>query len=111
MRDEEETDADGGTTGHVRTKPGHKLKRLAPEEVIRRAGRQLHHLLGHELESVSALRRLDRGWEVDVEVVELERIPDTMSVLATYHVELDPRGTLVGYTRTRRYARGQIDTR
>jgi hypothetical protein len=46
-----------------------------------------------------------------VEVTEIEKVPDTMSVMASYRVALDPEGRLVGYERTRRYARGQIDRR
>jgi hypothetical protein len=51
----------------------------------------------------------DQGWELHVEVVELERIPETTSVLATYAVRLDSAGRFLGYERLRRYTRGQID--
>ncbi|CAM5480354.1 hypothetical protein SPURM210S_01831 [Streptomyces purpurascens] len=44
-----------------------------------------------------------------MEVVELERVPDTMTIMATYRVTLDPQGLLLGYERVRRYARGQLD--
>jgi len=58
---------------------------------------------------VSAFGKTDEGWELDVEVVELERIPDTTSVLASYKVRLEQNGEFVGYERLRRYSRGQID--
>ncbi len=44
-----------------------------------------------------------------MEVVELERIPETTSVLASYHVVLDQEGQLVSYQRGRRYRRAQVD--
>ncbi|MEK9521613.1 gas vesicle protein [Streptomyces sp. NPDC087908] len=70
---------------------------------------QLAKLLGRVPESVSSLKPVDTGWEAQVEVVELERIPDTTSVLASYRVSLDGKGTLISFERTRRYSRGMID--
>ncbi|MEU4089849.1 gas vesicle protein [Streptomyces aureus] len=78
---------------------------------IRSALEQLGLLLGRTPESVSAIRPSDDGWEADVEVLELERIPETTSVMATYRVTLDGEGELVAYERKRRYTRGQIDRR
>jgi hypothetical protein len=76
---------------------------------MKSASEQLSQLLGRPPESVSSLRPTDDGWEAQVEVVELVRIPDTTSVLASYRVSLDENGELVSYERTRRYTRGLID--
>lgn len=76
--------------------------------VVRQARQQLEELLGKETESISAFRTTDDGWQINVEVVEVARIPDTTSILATYSVQLDTHGELVGYERVARYARGQI---
>ncbi|MER6096514.1 gas vesicle protein [Streptomyces sp. NPDC001728] len=70
---------------------------------------QLAKLLGRPPESVSSLKPTDSGWDAQVEVMELERIPDTTSVLASYKVSLDEEGTLISFERTRRYTRGMID--
>jgi hypothetical protein len=78
---------------------------------IRSAAEQLQELLGRAPESVSALKPTEDGWEAEVEVLELERVPETTSVMATYRVTLDKEGDLVAYERTRRYTRGQIDRR
>ncbi|MFF4896261.1 gas vesicle protein [Streptomyces sp. NPDC001068] len=78
---------------------------------MRSAAGQLEELLGRTPESVSAIRPTEEGWEADVEVLELERVPETTSVLGTYHVTLSARGELLAYERTRRYTRGQIDRR
>ena len=59
-------------------------------------------------ESISAFKATEDGWQLSVEVVEVARIPDTTSILATYSVQLDSHGELVGYERLGRYARGQI---
>ncbi|MEU9384617.1 gas vesicle protein [Streptomyces sp. NPDC048279] len=78
---------------------------------MRSAAGQLEELLGRTPESVSAIKPTEEGWEADVEVLELERIPETTSVLGTYHVTLSARGELLAYERIRRYTRGQIDRR
>ncbi|MEU6511505.1 gas vesicle protein [Streptomyces sp. NPDC046942] len=78
-------------------------------EAMRGAARQLAELLGRAPDSVSALKPTDDGWEAEVEVVELERVPDTSSVMASYKVVLDPAGKLVAYERTGRYTRAQVD--
>lgn len=76
---------------------------------MRQAAQQLSELLGRPPESVSALRPTEDGWEASVEVLELERIPDTTSILASYKVLMDVEGELISYERTRRYSRGMID--
>ncbi|MFF3325612.1 gas vesicle protein [Streptomyces sp. NPDC002889] len=78
-------------------------------EVLRHACSQLAELTGMAAESVSSLARTDDGWALRIEVLELSRVPDTMSLLATYEVELDQEGELTGYRRVRRYERGRAD--
>ncbi|EMF29870.1 gas vesicle synthesis protein [Streptomyces gancidicus BKS 13-15] len=80
-------------------------------EVLRQARAQLAELTGMEAESVSSFEQTSEGWVLEVEVLELERVPDTMSLMASYQVELDPDGDLTGYRRVRRYERGRADAR
>ncbi|MEV6247593.1 gas vesicle protein [Streptomyces sp. NPDC051742] len=82
---------------------------LSASSAMRSAAGQLAQLLGRPPDSVSSLKPTEDGWEAQVEVVELERIPDTTSVMASYKVALDPEGQLMSYERTRRYSRGMID--
>ncbi|KAA0930254.1 MULTISPECIES: gas vesicle protein GvpO [Streptomyces] len=84
---------------------------LRPMDVLREARAQLAELTGMEAESVSSFERTEDGWTLEVEVLELVRVPDTMSLLATYEVTLDPRGDITGYRRVRRYERGRADSR
>jgi hypothetical protein len=74
--------------------------------VAAEALRQLVELTGKDAEGVVGLDRSDDGWTVEVEVVEVRRIPNTTDVLALYEVEVDGRGSLQGYRRVRRYVRG-----
>ena len=71
-----------------------------------RAAAQLLELTGKQSEGVTGLERTDDGWTVEVEVVEVRRIPNTTDVLALYEVTTDDHGDLQGYRRLRRYARG-----
>ncbi|MCX5215253.1 gas vesicle protein [Kitasatospora sp. NBC_00240] len=85
--------------------------RVSAPHAMRYAARQLEELLGRTPESVSAVKPTEDGWQADVEVLELERVPETTSVMASYRVTLDRDGELVAYERVRRYTRGQIDRR
>ncbi|MCK7625854.1 gas vesicle protein [Streptomyces sp. RS10V-4] len=84
-------------------------QRIGAPAAMRHAAGQLAQLLGREPGAVSALKATDEGWSADVELVEIERVPDTASVMASYRVQLDAQGELLGYERLRRYARGQLD--
>ncbi|MFE4215913.1 gas vesicle protein [Streptomyces sp. NPDC056844] len=83
--------------------------RRGPEHAARAASESLERLICHPAEGVSAVRRNDDGWCVVVDVLEVPRIPDTTSLLASYEVQVDERGELVEYSRVRRYRRGSAD--
>jgi hypothetical protein len=80
-------------------------------DVMRGARDQLAELTGMTAETVSSLEQTENGWALEIEVLELSRVPDTMSLLASYQVDLDQRGELTGYRRVRRYERGRADAR
>ena len=81
--------------------------RLSGVRAATLAQQQLERLTGRPVESVSGMTRQDDGWSVTLEVVELERIPPTTDILASYRVELDADGELMGYERVSRYYRNQ----
>ncbi|ELP68191.1 gas vesicle protein [Streptomyces turgidiscabies] len=80
-------------------------------EIMRGARDQLAELTGMTAETVSSFEQVENGWSLEIEVLELTRVPDTMSLLASYRVDLDKRGELTGYRRVRRYERGRADAR
>jgi hypothetical protein len=49
------------------------------------------------VEGASAVCREENNWRVNVDVLEVPRIPDTTSLLATYEVDLDEDGKLDGH--------------
>ncbi|HET7357353.1 MAG TPA: gas vesicle protein [Nocardioidaceae bacterium] len=87
-------------------RPRKKSGASAPQ-VASRAASELLELTGNDVEGVVGLERVEHdGWKVQVEVLELRRIPDTTDVLSLYEVDADDDGSLMGYRRLRRYTRG-----
>jgi Gas vesicle synthesis protein GvpO len=83
--------------------------RLSAQELAQAALETIGDLTGFEPESVTGLQWDGESWLVTVDTLELSRIPNTTDVLATYVVQLDDAGTLLGYKRTRRFHRGQVE--
>jgi hypothetical protein len=83
--------------------------RLSARDLARVAKESVEELTGYPPESVSGLEHEGETWRVAVDVCELERIPSTTDVIATYVVELDDSGELLGYRRTRRFSRGAAE--
>jgi len=91
-------------------------KKLSPPELVGRARDQMQELFGKPVEAVSGFEHSNgddngdgKGWTVTLELLELERIPDTTSLLGTYEATLDGDGNLLGAKRVRRYPRNQSD--
>ncbi|MFD7607673.1 gas vesicle protein [Streptomyces mirabilis] len=105
------TNPQNSENAHNRTEDGGAERRPGPMEVLRQARTQLAELTGMAAESVSSFEQTEDGWTLEIEVLELTRVPDTMSLLASYQVVLDPQGELTGYRRIRRYERGRADSR
>jgi len=87
-------------------------KRLSPPELVGRAREQIEQLFGKPVEAVSGFEQSNgdsKGWTVTLELLELERIPETTSLLGTYEATLDSDGNLLGAKRLRRYPRNQSD--
>jgi hypothetical protein len=83
--------------------------RLSARDLTIAAKKTIEELTGYESESVSGLQWDGENWLVTVDVCELERIPSTTDLLATYVVQLDDGGGLLGYKRTRRFQRAQAE--
>ena len=102
-----EDGSNDGSSPRTRSAPrAEPPRRATATQVAARAAVQLLELTGKESEGVTGLNRDDDGWTVEVEVVEVRRIPNTTDVLAVYEVRTDEHGNLLGYRRLRRYARG-----
>jgi hypothetical protein len=92
--------SDGGSDG-----------KLSARDLTLAAKETVEDLTGFDSESVSGLQWDGETWLVTVEVCELERVPNTTDVMASYVVQLDDRGGLLGYKRERRFQRGAAEDR
>jgi hypothetical protein len=81
----------------------------SPAELATAAKETLAELTGFPVESVSGVQRDGDSWLLTVDVCEVERVPSTTDVMASYVVELDDGGELVGYRRERRFLRGHAE--
>ena len=85
--------------------------KLSARDLTLAAKATVEDLTGFSPESVSGLQWDGETWLVTVEVCELERVPNTTDVMASYVVQLDDRGGLLGYKRERRFQRGSAEER
>lgn len=82
---------------------------MSAMDAARSAREHIAELLGRPVEGVLGVDRDHGNWVVTAQVVELERIPNTMDVLGDYEAVLDRDGEVVTCRRTHRYRRGQVD--
>ena len=80
-------------------------------DVVQAGVRQFVALSGETPERVSGVRSSEEGWSVLVDVVELERVPSTTSVMCTYRLDIDEQAHLAGFERVRRFTRASTDGR
>jgi hypothetical protein len=83
-----------------------------PLEIARGAREQLAELIGRQPEGILGVERDegdDGGWRVTLEVLELERVPNSTDLLGCYVAKVGDDGDLLEYQRLRRYQRGQPD--
>ena len=92
---------------HDQGRPAPKAAKPSAMKVARAAAAQLTELTGRRPEVVVGVERNDDGWQVELEVVESRRIPDSTDILATYRVQVDEDGEMLGYYRAQRYVRGK----
>lgn len=97
------------SSGRSSPKAEQSDRRVSAAAAAKKAKEQLQELLGVPAERVTAVNRLDQGWAVTVEVLELRRVPETMDVLGVYEVELTRRGQVTGWRRASRHYRSDVE--
>jgi hypothetical protein len=83
---------------------------LTAGEASKAALREVAQLTANRPEGITEVSQTDDGWTVGVEVVEVERIPSSTDILATYKITIGADGDMVSYRRIKRYARGRGDS-
>jgi hypothetical protein len=104
------TRSGGGSRKGASRNGGSSNGHVSAARVARHAREQMRELTGQPVEGVLAVRRADEGgWEVTVQVLELQRVPSSTDVLGAYLLALDESGEVTEYRRTRRYYRNQVE--
>jgi hypothetical protein len=76
-------------------------------DIVIGAIEQVQDLIGRPVESVTGVEKNGSEWTVNLEVLELERVPNTTDVLGKYEVTVNKDGDVVGAHRMRRYHRAE----
>jgi hypothetical protein len=75
-------------------------------DLIKKARTELKSITGSDVERVCGFEPLADGWQMQMEVVELSRTPNTQDLLALYDVQLDSEGSVLGFDRIAHRTRG-----
>lgn len=81
---------------------------LGLAQIVKQARSELNQLTGLDISSTLEAVKEGNEWLVNLEVVEKHSIPEAMDILATYRVELDEEGSVLGFKRIK--MRKRIDT-
>ena len=76
-------------------------------QVLERSKKQMADVTGLKAEGVTRAFRDDEGWHVEVEMLEMSRIPTATDVLGDYEVLLADDGDLQRFERKRTRLRGE----
>lgn len=68
-------------------------------DLIEKARKQLGEFTGLPLGSTVSARKDERGWRLQVEVVEKKSIPDGQDILATYELTVDKDANVLDFSR------------
>jgi Gas vesicle synthesis protein GvpO len=96
-------------TRNGRTAAGEAGPRLGMKPAIESVKAEMAELTGRRVDAVTGVERGDEGWQLTIEIVELERIPASTSVIGSYNVVADQDGHVVEYARTHRYYNNRAD--
>ena len=98
-----------GDRRHEKHKNGRSRPRLPANKAIARAREYVVDLTGQRPEAVTGLDSDADGWRVVLDVVELERVPHSTDVMASYEIRIGESGDLIAYRRLGRFYRNQVE--
>jgi hypothetical protein len=109
VSDRDEQEERGGQTEQQAETSGERS--IGARQAVERAVSYMAEMTGQEPEIVIAVEPDDGRWHVQMELLELARVPHNTDVLGCYEVTLDADGEPAGYHRTRRYHRAYVGER
>jgi hypothetical protein len=76
-------------------------------ELAERAKSQLAEVTGLKPETVSGAFKDEQGWHIELDMLEMSRIPPATDVLGDYDVLVDEGGNMMKFERKRTRLRGE----
>ena len=105
----EESEDQNGQHRNGKHKPERSRPRLPGSKAVALAREYLNELTGQQPEAVTGLDSEDGQWKVTLDIVELERVPHSTDVMASYEIQIDDAGELIAYRRLGRFYRNQVE--
>lgn len=75
-------------------------------EIRKKAFSNAKDALNKQPESVSSLEKTEKGWKMEVEVLERKAVPDTFDLLSVFELSLDASGNILGFKQVKKIRRG-----
>ena len=77
-------------------------------EIRMKAFSKAKEVLNKQPESVSLLEKTEKGWRMDVDVLERKAIPDSFDLLSVFELNLDSAGNILGFKQIKKIRRGDV---
>jgi len=84
-------------------------KRMDIEDIQKKVFSVGKELLKKEIESISNIEKSEKGWKVQVEVLERKAIPDKFDLLKVFEFTLDANGKVLGFKQIKKIQRGDTE--
>ena len=84
-------------------------KRIDIEDIQKKIFSVGKELLNKGIESISNIEKNEKGWKVQVEVLERKAIPDKFDLLKIIEFNLNENGKILGFKQIKKVQRGDTD--
>ena len=84
-------------------------KRMDIEDIQKKLFLVAKELFKKEPESISAIEKSEKGWQVQVEVLERKAVPDKFDLLKIFEFTLDANGKVLGFKQIKKIQRGDTE--
>jgi hypothetical protein len=69
------------------------------QQIIENASVTAETIFNKKIESVVSVSKEEKGWIVEVEILERKAVPDTQDILGRFEMKFDAQGELLSYRR------------
>ena len=84
-------------------------KRMDVEDIQKKLFLVAKELFNKEPESISAIEKSEKGWKVQIEVLERKAVPDKFDLLKIFEFNLNENGKILGFKQIKKIQRGDTE--